>query len=87
MSEKRPGRVEAVSKNKSALVVSSDEGWTVVELRGREGEIAVGDAILGDWKAAGGEDLIFNGETFRAFFQGTGPKPWALGQIAHWGGS
>jgi hypothetical protein len=87
MSEKRPGRVEAISKNKSALAVSSDEGWTVVELIGREGEIAVGDAVFGDWQAVAGEDLIFNGETFSAFFQGTGTKQWALGQIANWGGS
>jgi len=54
-----PGTVELVSKNKAALVVSNDEGWTVVELIGREGEIAVGDSVLGDWQAVAGEDLIF----------------------------
>ena len=32
MGEKMPGTVELVSKNKAALVVSNDEGWTVVEL-------------------------------------------------------
>jgi hypothetical protein len=32
MGEKMPGTAEVVSKNKAALVVSNDEGWTVVEL-------------------------------------------------------
>jgi hypothetical protein len=85
MGEKMPGTVEAVSKNKAAFVVSHAEGWTVVELIGREGEIAVGDAFLGEWQAVAGEDLIFNGETFGAFFQGTGTKQWALGLIVGWG--
>jgi hypothetical protein len=48
MGEKMPGTVEAVSKNKAALVVSNDEGLTVVELIVREGEIAVGDSVLGE---------------------------------------
>lgn len=61
-----------------------DEGWAVVELIGREGDIAVGDAVLGDWQAVAGEDLIFNGETFSVFFQGTGTKQWALGLVAWW---
>ena len=76
MGEKMPGTVELVSKNKAALVVSNDEGWTVVELIVREGEIAVGDSVLGDWQALAGEDLIFKGETFSAFFQGTGTRQW-----------
>ena len=84
MGEMMPGTVEAVFKNKAAFVVSNDEGWTVVELIGREGEIAVGESVLGDWQAVAGEDLIFNGETFSAFFQGTGTKQWALGLIAGW---
>jgi hypothetical protein len=87
MGEKMPGTVEAVSKNKVALVVFNDEGWTVVELIGRDGEIAVGDSVLGDWQAVAGEDLIFNDERFSAFFQGTGTKQWALGLIAGWGRS
>jgi hypothetical protein len=87
MSEKTPGRVEAISRNKAALAISHDDGWTVVELKGREGEIAIGDAVLGDWQAVQGEDLIFDGENFRAYFQGTGTKQWALKQIANWGGS
>ena len=70
MGEMMPGTVEAVFKNKAAFVVSNDEGWTVVELIVRESEIAVGDSVLGDWQAVAGEDLIFNGETFSAFFQG-----------------
>jgi hypothetical protein len=76
MVEMMPGTVEAVFKNKAAFVVSNDEGWTVVELIGWDGEIAVGDSILGDWQALAGEDLIFKGETFSAFFQGTGTRQW-----------
>jgi hypothetical protein len=57
MSEKTPGTVASVSKNKVALAVSNDEGWTVVELLGSEGEIEVGDTVFGDWQAVGGEDL------------------------------
>lgn len=87
MVEKTPGIVAAVSKNKAALAVSNDKGCTVVGLIGREGEIAVGDTVLGDWQAVAGEDLIFNGEAFSAFFQGTGTEEWALGLIAGWGGS
>ena len=78
MGKKMPGTVAAVSVNKDALVVSNDEGSTVVEMICREGEIAVGDAVLGNWQAVAGEDLIFNGETFSALFQGTGTKQWLL---------
>src|SRR5271165_1621188 len=42
---KRPGTVVDVSKNKAALAVSNEEGWTVVELIGSEGKIAVGDTV------------------------------------------
>jgi hypothetical protein len=85
---KKPGTVVAVSKNKAALAVSNEEGWTVVELIGSEGKIAVDDTVFArDWLAVGSEDLIFNDEVFSAYFQGTGDKQWALGQIAHWGGS
>jgi hypothetical protein len=87
MPKKTPGTVVAVSKNRAALTVSNDKGWTVVELIGSEGEIAAGDIVFGDWQALGGEDLIFNGKPFSAYFQGTGTRQWALGQIAHWGGS
>ncbi len=77
----------AVSKNKAALAVCNEEGWTVVELIGNEGKIAAGDSVFGDWQAEGSEDLIFNGEPLSAYFQGTGDNLWALRQIAHWGGS
>jgi len=81
---KKPGTVMAVSKNKARLAVSNEDGWTVVELLGREGEIAVGDTVFArDWLATGSEDLIFNGEVFSACFLGTGDRKWALGQIAH----
>lgn len=84
---KKPGTVVAVSKNKAALAVSNEEGWTVVELIGSEGKIAAGDSVFGDWQATGSEDLIFNGEPFSACFHGTGDRQWALRQIDHWGGS
>jgi hypothetical protein len=70
------------------LAVSYEVGWTVVELLGREGEIAVGDTVFArDWLAVGSEDLIFNDEVFSAVFLGTGDRQWALRQIDHWGGS
>jgi hypothetical protein len=85
---KTPGTVMAVSKNGAGLAVSNDEGWTVVELLGREGEIAVGDTVFArDWLATDREDLIFNDEVFSAVFLGTGDRQWALRQIDHWGGS
>lgn len=87
MSEKTRGTVIAVSRNKAALAVSNDEGWTVVELIENEGEIAVNNTVLGDWTAEGEEDLIFNGQKFRAYFQGTGGKTRALGLVSGWGGS
>ena len=78
----------AVSKNGAGLAVSNDEGWTVVELLGREGEIAVGDTVFArDWLATDRENLIFNDEVFSAVFLGTGDRQWALRQIDHWGGS
>ena len=85
---KRPGTVVDVSKNKAALAVSNEEGWTVVELIGSEGKITVGDTVFArDWLAIGSEDLILNDEVFSAYFQGTGDEQWALTQIANWGGS
>jgi len=81
---KGPGTVVDVSKNKAALAVSNEEGWTVVELIGSEGKIAVGDTVFArDWLAVGSEDIIFNDEVFGAYFRGTGDRQWALGQIDH----
>src|SRR5271165_4387631 len=39
---KRPGTVVDVSKNKAALAVSNEEGWTVVEPIGSEGKGVLG---------------------------------------------
>jgi hypothetical protein len=39
---KTPGTVVAVSKNKAALAVSNDEGWTVVELIGGDVRKTIG---------------------------------------------
>lgn len=49
------GVVTYVSLNVSMLVVSHDEGHTVVELLGGEGEIAKGDVLVGDWTENGDE--------------------------------
>jgi hypothetical protein len=44
----------AVSKNGGTLAVSNEDGWTAVELLGREGEISVGDTVFArDWLARG----------------------------------
>jgi hypothetical protein len=84
----KPGTVMAVSRNGGTLAVSNEDGWTALDLLGREGDIAKGDTVFArDWLAVGSEDLIFNDEVFSAYFQGTGDKQWALGQIARWGGS
>jgi hypothetical protein len=85
MSKETSGTVMAISKNKAALAVSNENGWTVVELIGSEGEIAVGDIVSGDWGKHGGQDLILNRRKFSAYFQGIGSKRWALGLVNRWG--
>jgi hypothetical protein len=70
-----------------ALAVANDEGWTVVELLGSEGEIGVGDIVFGNWNALGGEDLICRGRKYSAYFQGTGSKMWAVKMVSQWGSS
>jgi hypothetical protein len=78
----KPGTVMAVSKNGGILAVSNEDGWTAVELLGREGEISIGDTVFArDWLTVGSEDLIFNDEVFSAYFRGTGDKKWALRQL------
>ena len=75
----------AVSKNGRILAVSNEDGWTAVELFGREGEISKGDTIFArDWEAEGREDLIFKDEVFSADFRGCGSREqgaWAIRQI------
>ena len=69
------GRVRFVSPNKGMIVVSHDDGYTVVELLGSEGEFAVGDEVSGNWSAVGGEPIYSHSSRIPrdAYFQGTWP--------------
>ena len=72
----------AVSKNGGVLAVLNEDGWTALDLLGREGEISVGDTVFArDWLAEDREDLLFKGEVFSADFRGCGDQKWALGQL------
>jgi hypothetical protein len=78
---KRPGTVEDVSKNKAALAVSNEEGWTVVELIGSEGKIAVGDTVIArDWLAVGSEELYSTTKCSAHIFKGTATGNGRLGK-------
>lgn len=65
------GTVIYVSPNYGMIVVASDEGFSVVELLGSEGEIETGDVVNADWSELGGGDIRKDGEDFSVFFQGT----------------
>lgn len=67
------GVVTYVSPNFGMLVVSHDEGHTVVEMLGSEGEIVKGDVLFGEWTENGSETFRKFGErsVFDAYFQGT----------------
>lgn len=71
------GRVVFVSRNGAMLVVQSDDGFTLVEMMGDEGQIEQGDYVYGDWTAVAGEPIRRGEETFDAFFQGC----WGNSQI------
>lgn len=66
------------------IVVSHDDGHTIVELIGNEGAIEVGDAVFGDWHALGGEPIKMAGEdeAFDAFYQGCWPSLEAAIRVA-----
>ena len=64
----------------------NEDGWTALDLVGREGEISKGDTVFArDWRAEGREDLVFKDEVFSADFRGCGDQKWALGQIGQSG--
>jgi hypothetical protein len=67
------GVVTYVSPNFGMLVVSHDEGHTVVEMLGSEGEIVKGDVLFAEWTENGSETFRKSGEPspFDAYFQGT----------------
>ena len=66
------GKAVFVSANAARVVVSLDDGFTVVELIGDEGEIGVGDTVFGDWHALGGKPIRKGAEddAFDGYFQG-----------------
>lgn len=65
------GQVIFISANFGMLVIHHSDGYAVVELLGREGEIERGAAVSGRWDALGSEPLFVRGETFDAYFQGS----------------
>jgi hypothetical protein len=78
----KPGTVKDVSKNGGTLAVSNEDGWTALDLAGREGEISHGDNCFCPRLAGTGrEKLLFNNEVFSADFRGCGDKKWALRQL------
>ena len=72
------GQVIFVSRNQGMIVVQHDDGFAVVELLGSEGDLAVGDAVVGDWSALGREEVRAHGESHAAYFQGN----WGARQAA-----
>jgi hypothetical protein len=57
------------------VVVRHDDGYTLVELLGDEGALAVGDAVSGDWDSLGDEPVYSRGCRYEAYFQGTWGSP------------
>ncbi len=65
------GQVVFVSRNKGMIVIQHDDGFTVIELLGSEGEFQTGDVVKGDWDALGSEPIYKDGDEYDAYFQGT----------------
>jgi len=78
------GRIAFISRSQGMLVVSHDDGHTVVELLGHEGELGLGEQVSGDWDALGGEPLYsaHSRKRYDAYFQGTWPSFEAAARIA-----
>ncbi len=64
------GFVIFASRNGAMLVVAHAAGYSLVEMLGNEGAIAVGDAVSGDWHVVGDEPIHCRGSQYDAFFQG-----------------
>lgn len=77
------GTVIYLSPNQGMIVVSSDEGFCVVELLGDEGLIDRGDVLRADWSELGSGHVWRGRERFDVFFQGTWPTREAATEIAH----
>jgi hypothetical protein len=63
------GTVIFVSRNGGMLVVQHDQGLTLIELLGGEGEIEHGDRVRGDLMSLGGETFYKHGEAYDGFVQ------------------
>lgn len=78
------GVVTYVSSNVSMLVVSHDEGHTVVVLLGREGKTVKGDVLVGDWTENGDEtfEKVGGPTVYDACFHGSWRDFGAAAKIA-----
>ena len=72
------GRVVFVSRTQGMIVVQHEDGFTLVELLGDEGGIAVGDRVAGDWTAEGREPMRTTSGVLDTYFQGC----WGSAQAA-----
>jgi hypothetical protein len=63
------GTVVFVSRNGGMIVVQHDQGFTLAELLGGEGEIERGDRLRGDWMSLGGDSLYKGGDEYDAVIQ------------------
>jgi hypothetical protein len=68
---KSKGLVFFVSSNGGMVVVQHDDGFALIELLGKEGELVLKDVVLGDWDALGGETVFKDREKFDCYFQGS----------------
>jgi hypothetical protein len=69
------GRIVFASQNSAMLVVRHEDGYALIEMLGDEGAIVLGDEVLGDWDALGGEPIYCQGSRYDAYFQGTWGSP------------
>jgi len=63
------GVVVFVSRNGGMVVVQHDQGFTLLELLGGEGEIERGDRLRGRWMSLGGESILKDGYAYDVFVQ------------------
>ncbi len=52
------------------LVVQNDNGFALVEMLGREGEIPINANVSADWDAVAGETMYFGDQQFDVYLQG-----------------
>jgi hypothetical protein len=71
----REDRVVFFGRAGGMLVVQSEDGFTLFEMLGQEGEIAVSDVVSGHSDAGGREPLFDGLDRFDAYFQRTCGAP------------